>query len=192
MGRRKGPSLTRDDVVEAALALVQDEGAEALGISRVASELGIKPPSVYNHVGKGDALARAVVIEGTRRMLLVLEDAVRGVIDPRDQLRALADAIRRWVKDNGGLYTLMSRVEPDNDHPEFAPVARRLLDVFARPLGQLGVTGSDTIHAIRSLRAAMHGFVLLETSGQFQLEQDPGQSYRWLVEALLRGIAAQK
>lgn len=175
-------------MVAAALVLVQAEGADALGISRVASELGIKPPSIYNHVGKGDALARAVVIEGNRRMSQVLEDAVRGVIDPREQLRTLGAAIRRWAKDNGGLYTLMSRVEPDNEHPEFAPVLRSMLDLFARPLGQLGVTGPDTIHAIRSLRAAVHGFVLLESSGQFKLSEDPEQSYRWLVDALLRGI----
>lgn len=82
----------------------------------------------------------------------------------------------------------MARVEPDNDHPEFVPIFRDLLDLFARPLGQLGVVGEEQIPAIRSIRAAIHGFVLLESSGQFQLADDIENSYLWLVEAMVRGI----
>lgn len=175
-------------MVAAAVALVQAEGADALGVSRVARELGIKPPSIYNHVGPGDALGWAVVIEGNRMLLDALKQAVRGVYEPREQLRTLALATREWALGNAGLYALMARIEPDNDDPAFASVMRDVIDLFARPFGQLGVVGDDAIHGIRSLRAAMHGFVLLETSGQFQLAQDAEVSYRWLVEAVIRGL----
>lgn len=171
------------------MVLVRAQGADALGVSRVANELGIKPPSIYNHVGTGDALARAVVLQANRELVEVLKEAVRGVHDPSAQLRALANATRRWAIDNGGLYTLMARVEPDNDDPAFVPVYRDLLDLFARPLGQLGVAEGEVIHAIRGMRASIHGFVLLESSGQFQLEVDPHASYRWLVDTMIAGTA---
>lgn len=188
MGRRKGPALTREDVVSAALRCVQADGPDALGVSAVARELGIKPPSVYNHVGKGDALAWAVVVEGNRRLLALLATAVDGQADPREQLRILAGTTRRWALDNAGLYGLMARVPPKNDDPEFRPLLDRMLHLFGEPLGQLGVAPADRVHAIRSLRAAMHGFVLLESSGQFQLSDRPDASYRWLVESVLRGL----
>lgn len=188
MGRRRGPPLSREQVVAAGVAVVQAEGHAALGVSRVARELGIKPPSLYNHVGSGADLTRAVVLESNLRMLAAFQSAVAGVDDPRDQLRALAWAARSWATSNPGLYGLMARTEPENDHPELGPVIRRVLDRFAAPLAAMGVPPADTVHAIRSLRAAIHGFVMLEVSGQFQLADDVESSYRWLVEAVLRGL----
>jgi len=187
MGRRRGPALTRGQVVEAAVRIVQQEGADALGIARVAREIGIKPASMYNHVASGDALARAVILAANVSVVEAFKASVRGVNAPVAQLRALADALRTWARDNGGLYTLMSRIEPDNDDPDFIPVYADLLDLFARPFGQLGVAAEDQVHAIRGLRAALHGFILLEQQGQFQLLDDVGESYQWLVDAVIRG-----
>lgn len=189
MARRPGPSLNKQQVVEAAIALVEAEGPDALGVSRVARALGIKPPSIYNHVGKGDALARAMVIEANRRLLAHLKMTSRRVVAPRDQLVVLAVGLRDWAGANPGLYALTARVTPDNDHPEFAPVMRELIDLFTRPLRQLGVPEDETLHAIRGLRAALHGFVLLENSGQFALATDPAASFTWLVDAILAGAA---
>ena len=190
MGRRKGPALTRADVIAAAIRCVEAEGPDALGVSRVARELGIQPPSIYNHVGKGDALAWAVVIEANRILLASLESAVEGLSEPEAQLRALAHGTRSWAIEHKGLYELMGRVQPDNDDPDFWPTMRRTIGLFARPLAALGVAESDAIHAIRGFRSAMHGFLLLEASGQFQLADRPEDSYRWLVEALIRGLDA--
>ena len=130
-----------------------------------------------------------MVLKASRELVEVLKEAVRGVYDPAEQLAALSHAMRAWALDNGGLYTLMARVEPDNDDPGFAPVYRDLLDLFARPLGQLGVPGDDMVHAMRGVRASIHGFVLLESTGQFQLEADLQQSYRWLVDTVISGVS---
>ncbi len=121
-------------------------------------------------------------------MLEVHKAAVRGVVDPHAQLVALALATRSWARAHVGPYALMSRVPPDNAHPEFAPILQDTLDLFARPLGQLGVALADQVHAIRGLRAAVHGFVLLDNEGRFALEEDPAESFRWMVDAVLRGM----
>ena len=188
MGRRKGPSLTTKKVVHAAIEVLAAEGADALGITRVAAELGIKPASMYNHVASGDALARAVLVEGNSMVLEVLKDAVRGVVDPHAQLSAIARALRVWALEHRGLYTHMSRVKPDNDAPEFARIAQELLDLFMRPLGQLGVAPDAQVHAIRGLRAATHGFITLETQAQFQMRDDVDESFTLLIDTLIRGL----
>ncbi len=189
MARRKGPSLTPQQVVAAAIEVVAADGPDAVGVSRVARALGIQPPSIYNHVGKGDALARAVVIECSRRLLDAQEQAVTGVDDPREQLRGLAVATRAWALANPHLYALMSRIEPDNEDPVWGPVIRDTLDLFRRPLGRLGVVGDDAVHAMRALRAAMHGFLLLESNGQLQLQVRSAESFQWTVDTLLRGLS---
>lgn len=192
MGRRPGPSLDRQQVVDAAIRILEVGGPDALGVSRVARELGIKPPSIYNHIGKGDALHRAVAVEGNRRLLQALEAQVRGVVPAREQLQVLAHAVRQWVGDNPSLYALMSRIPPDNDEPDFARTLRRLLDLFSRPLLQMGLPEEDVVHAIRGFRSAVHGFVLLETGAQFGLVEAPSESFDWLVNALLDGLGSPR
>ncbi len=177
-------------MLEAAVGIAQEQGPDAVGISSVARALGIRPASMYNHVASGEALARRVVEEGTRRLVEALKSAVRGVVEPKEQLRRLAHGVRDWALANGGLYRLMARVQPDHGDDDVPPVARDLLDLFDRPLGQLGVAEDHRVHGIRSLRAAIHGFVLLETSGQFQLGVDVEESFRWSVERLIRGVAS--
>ncbi|MFT7519222.1 MAG: AcrR family transcriptional regulator [Kiritimatiellia bacterium] len=175
-------------VIEAAIAVVEAEGAAALGVNRVARALGIKPPSLYNHVANGDALVSLVVIEGNRRLLAAMR-----VVDTcncaEDRLLALAVATRAWALDNAGLYTVMAQTPAANDHPDFIPLLQQMLALFGDPLTAMSVAPSDVVHAIRALRAAVHGFVLLEISGQFGLPSDIEGSFEWLVRSMLRGMA---
>ena len=50
-------------------------------------------------------------------------------------------------------------------------------------------TGDDMIHAIRGLRALMHGFVSLEAAGGFAMPQDLDESYRRLVAGFGEALA---
>ena len=64
MGRpTKENSLTRQDVIEAAIACIEKEGTSALGVNRVARELGIKPPAIYKHLQGNAELKKAVALE---------------------------------------------------------------------------------------------------------------------------------
>ena len=50
--------------------------------------------------------------------------------------------------------------------------------------------GDDAIDAIRALRAALHGFVTLETSGGFGLPADIDRSFDRLVQGLTTALAS--
>ncbi|GAA2054858.1 hypothetical protein GCM10009839_74030 [Catenulispora yoronensis] len=61
MARPRTPLLSRDGIVRAALTLVDAEGLDALSTRRLAAELGVSGPSLYNHVATKDELIDAVV-----------------------------------------------------------------------------------------------------------------------------------
>lgn len=190
MPRRPGKSLDRQQVVAAAIACIDQDGPSGLGINRVAKHLGVKPPSLYNHVDGGADLALGVLIEASKQIGAAIGSATTPTADPAAQLFAIALSTRAWALEHANLYLTMSQIPPDNEHPEFAAVMAELLGMFREPLRQLGVDGPDAIHAIRGLRATMHGFVLLETGGQFALSADIEDSYRWLIQVTIRGIGA--
>lgn len=58
--RSASPPLSRDLIVETALALIDEEGLEAVTTRRLAEELGVQAPSLYNHMRSKDALLDAV------------------------------------------------------------------------------------------------------------------------------------
>ena len=56
MGRPPHPLLSRGRIVSTALALADAEGLEAVSTRRLAAELGVAGPSLYNHVGTKEEL----------------------------------------------------------------------------------------------------------------------------------------
>ncbi|MFG1807239.1 TetR/AcrR family transcriptional regulator [Streptomyces sp. NPDC049040] len=60
MARPSKPLLSRDRIVTAALALVDTEGLAALSTRRLAAELGVSGPSLYNHFATKEAILDAV------------------------------------------------------------------------------------------------------------------------------------
>lgn len=60
-GRTARPPLSRERVVEAAIALADDAGMDALSMRSLARQLGVEAMSLYNHVANKDSLVDAMV-----------------------------------------------------------------------------------------------------------------------------------
>ncbi|MET7903493.1 TetR/AcrR family transcriptional regulator C-terminal domain-containing protein [Streptomyces sp. NPDC005336] len=60
MARPRKPLLSRERIVAAALGLVDSEGLAALSTRRLAAELGVSGPSLYNHFTTKDEILDAV------------------------------------------------------------------------------------------------------------------------------------
>ncbi len=60
MARPRKPLLSRERIVGTALALVDAEGLEAVSTRRLAAELGVSGPSLYNHFRTKDEILDAV------------------------------------------------------------------------------------------------------------------------------------
>src|SRR3954463_15732440 len=81
--------VTRDEVVETALRLVEENDASALTMRRLAAELGTAVTSIYWHVGNRDALLDLLV----ERLL-----ADMGTVQPsgRSPRARIASLLRQW------------------------------------------------------------------------------------------------
>ncbi|TMR87988.1 TetR/AcrR family transcriptional regulator [Nonomuraea basaltis] len=65
MGRPPHRLLDRETIIRAGLDLVDEHGAEALSVNRVATALGVKGPSLYNYITGRDDL-----VEGIRDLIV--------------------------------------------------------------------------------------------------------------------------
>jgi AcrR family transcriptional regulator len=77
----------RAALVEAAVAMVQGSGVEALTLRGVARRAGVSPAAPYRHFADKRALLAAVAEEGFRLLASALHEA-GGSTEPRDRFRA--------------------------------------------------------------------------------------------------------
>lgn len=178
--------LTAERVLDSAAALADAEGLDAVTVARVAEALGVRAPSLYNHVAGRDGLARGVALRGVRELGDVLRAAATGRAG-EDALLAVAHAYRTYAHTRPGRYaaTLRAPAAGDDEH---AAAARATVAVLLAVLRGWGLEGDAAVHAVRGLRSALHGFVALEAAGGFALDVDPDRSFTLLVRTLAAGL----
>jgi AcrR family transcriptional regulator len=185
--RAKG--LDAAAVVAAAGRIADAEGLEAATISRVAADLEVRPPSLYNHVANHAALMRLLAIESVEEIGAVITGAAVGR-SREDALRAVAVAYREYALDHPGRYATTVRA-PDPADTEAAAASTAAISPLIAILAGWGLEGDDAVHLVRVIRSALHGFVSIEMGGGFGLPLDLDHSFALLVDSLVAAIDAQ-
>lgn len=189
MGRPiKEKSLTRCDIIEAAIVCVETEGEVALGVNRVARELGITPPSIYKHVESGAALRRLVALEIWQRFLTVCCQSIEGISDTSVLLKTVAHTARDFARSRPELYRVMTAIPLQPTEPDCDSIIQSIVTFYRRVLQPYKFTESETIHTMRMLNAAFYGFVATEQAGLLTLEPSTEESYDLMINALIQSI----
>jgi AcrR family transcriptional regulator len=144
--------LTQDTVVDTAFRLVEEYGAPALTMRRLADELGAAVTAIYWHVGNRDALIDLLV----ERIVDDMGDVTPAGRTPKTRIASLARSLRRKLIARPHLIGLAH--ERSKTAALFQPVQAAL----ARELAALGVTGSEAALAIRVLQCHVVASVVLE------------------------------
>ncbi|MGN5633877.1 TetR/AcrR family transcriptional regulator [Streptomyces sp. AC154] len=175
-------ALSPDAVVALALETVDEKGASALTLSAVADRAGVATPSLYKHVR---GLAELRVLVSARIMDDMAEAAGQAVLgrSADEAVRAFMEAWRAYARRHPHRYAAMLQ-SPD---PGTAEAGERLLGIIRATLRSYGLTDSAAIHMIRCLRAAVHGFSVLETGGAFGLPESLDESYDLLIRIVIAG-----
>jgi AcrR family transcriptional regulator len=181
------PTLTPQRIVDEAASIADRDGLAAVTLARVAVALGVRAPSLYNHVDGLDDLRRRLTLRALDELAARIQRAAVGR-GADDAVRAIATAYRRFAHERPGLYaaTVPTTEGPDEEiRAAGAVIVATVLDA----LGGYGLDRTSAIHATRGLRSAVHGFVSLEMSGGFGLDVDVDTSFEWLTELVAAGIA---
>jgi len=139
------PKFSRPRLQAAALAIVDEDGLEALSMRSLAAVLGTGPMTLYNYVADRDALD-ALVVEAVMAQARWPE----ATEDWRQDVRAIASATWRALSAHPNAIRLIL-ARRDVHETVLAP-AEALLGALARS----GRGGGDLLAAFR----AVHGYVI--------------------------------
>lgn len=189
MGRPlKENSLTPQDVVNAAIACLDKEGEAALGVNRVARELGIKPPAIYKHLDGNSGLRRAVALEIWRSYLTECQSQTTDLAEPYALLRLGAQTTRNFAQRHPARYTVMMQYQMRPTDPEEAEIIQNALQFFQRSLQLYKLSNDALIDVMRMVNAAIYGFIAREQLELMTLTRSTDRSYEVMLDALIVAI----
>ncbi|MFI2201099.1 TetR/AcrR family transcriptional regulator [Streptomyces sp. NPDC020192] len=154
MARPRKPLLSTDRIVETARELVDREGLAAVSTRRLAAELGVSGPSLYNHFRTKDEILEAVA------------DSVSGLVDLamfedgrnwRTALHDWAVSYRAALRDHPNIVPVLAR------GPMRRPAALRLADAVYGAMVDAGWPPAQAT----SIGALMRYFIMGSALGSF-------------------------
>ena len=167
-GRSRSPAraskLSRDAIVNAALTFLDREGWDALTINALATQLGTKGPSLYNHVDSLEDLRRTVRMRVVDDIIGMLNTVGDGRTRD-DAVIAMASSYRSYAHHHPGRYSAFTRMPLGGDDPEYTAATRAAAGPVIQVLASYGLEGEDGFFAALEFWSALHGFVLLEMTG---------------------------
>jgi AcrR family transcriptional regulator len=167
--------LTRDRIVEEAIALVDEEGSGALSMRRLAARLGTSTMSTYHHLPDKQALREAIA---ERVMSELAEPGPDTAWD--EALRELAWSFRSLTLAHPAVFQLLL-VAP---RPAALGAAA---DSAVNLLVAAGFSTEQALLVFRTFIRFLLGVVVIE--GDLRRDRDHDEAFAFGVEALLRGIA---
>jgi len=163
-------------------------GLSHLTLAALAKRLGVRQPSLYNHVDGMEALRRSISVRAKNELAGTLARATVGR-SRGDAVISMSRAYRAWAHDHPGRYEATQRAPMQGDADDQAASTAATQVVFD-VLAGYELHDEDAVDAVRALRSALHGFVTLEQGGAFGLPVDVDRSFDTLVRGLVTALAA--
>ena len=156
--RRRGPrrALSEDEILDAALALLDEGGPNAASIRGIAAKVGVAPNAVYTYFPDKAAVFKALI----ERLLGRVD---HGVFAEREQpwrqrLEALALELRALMTAHPGRVSVL--IGGAMDGPHALALNERLLEL----LGDAGLNPADAARAAYLLIVYVFGSMALEVA----------------------------
>jgi AcrR family transcriptional regulator len=176
------------EIVAAGRVILEVEGSDALTMARVASDVGVRAPSLYKHVRSRGELIRLVANDVGDELASAL-DAAATTGDPRSDLRAIAETFRSWALAHPQAYMLLFGRSFDGPRMDLEVTARASATLLRTAEAMAGPY--EALEAARTFVAWATGFVGMELAGAFQLGGDVDRAFAYGVDRLTGSIASR-
>jgi AcrR family transcriptional regulator len=190
-------------LIDAALQLVGEGGAEAVSVREAARRAGVSPGAPFRHFPSRLALLTAVAEEAQRRFRAEIEAALARAPagDPLARFRCLGLAYLRWAMRNPTHFEIISSgryfdhdkaTELSRDNNELIEMTERILsEAFAQ--GQL--RSCDLKRVQVAGRALVYGFARMNIDGHFPrwgiAETEAEPTAEAILDLFIEGIASK-
>lgn len=171
--------VTKTAVIEAASAIADEKGLDHVSLKAVAERLGIRTPSLYNHIESLEDLLRGVAHNGMRSMNRNMAQAAIGK-SGEAAIRAVALEYLRFLVEHCGVYETIQWATW-HGNGETAKLFSDYTELLQRLILSCGFGAEHTAGILNLLAGFLHGYTTLQLRYAFS---DPERVERELADAL--------
>jgi AcrR family transcriptional regulator len=155
--RGRPPTIGRDAVLDTALRLLDTEGAEALTMRRLASELGVSAMAPYRYVGSRDELLMVLVDRLAARLVYPPRPS-----DPKGALLVLWGTIYASLAEHTWVPEVLAR------RRMMAPSVLGAIEEIHAALHAAGLPTAEAVRAYRLMWNFTLGALLVRAGASFE------------------------
>ena len=179
-----------DKIIEAAAAIADEKGLEAVTLREVSRRFQVSSPSLYNHIGGLPELRE----KGARHAMEMLRERLikatmgRGGIDA---LKEMGRAYIQFAREHPGLYESLQWMNIAADVAG-GSLFSEVVQLVYKIAGETGAGELEASHIIRTVRSLAHGFASVESHQGFSHPSSVESSYEYALDMLFLGIERQR
>lgn len=179
--------LSKEKVIEAAVALIEQSGTADFSMRALADSLQIKTASLYNHVDSMEALMVGVCAYALQMQQNHEMNAIQGK-SHNESIFALANAYRAFAKKHRELYRLIMNTAVSCGD-QLSEISMCIVEPFMTVLEDTNLSDTEKYHWQRVLRGIVHGFVSQEDAGFFShIPANVDESFRTAIQCYIDGL----
>ncbi len=182
--------LSLEAIVETARVVLEEGGAELVGMREVARRLDVRAPSLYLYVeSRADLLSRLI-----ERGFEGLGEALAGSAVEEEPVRATlhrqAGAYIGFAMGNPALFDLMLGPCPEGVSVDPGPGERASSSLLAAVSALEG--GTDPLAVSQIFWSLVHGVTTLTIAGQFRMGGDPEAAMHLAIDLLVDSLGRRE
>lgn len=180
--------LDKTKIIKTAARLADEKGISNISLKVLATELGIKSPSLYKHFNGGlDELNKELMLYGWRSLECDITKAAIGKAKD-DAIKAMCYAYRNFVTEHKGLFEAMQwyNMYQSKEHLQ---ATEGTVTILFQVLEAYGLTDEQKVHIVRLLRGFLQGFLSIECRGGYGNPTPLDDTFDFALNTILRGIS---
>lgn len=174
-------------IVQSAAEIADEKGLNEVTLSSLSQKLGIRSPSLYNHVDGLSGLKMKLAIHGLKSLHEKLMRAAVGRSGDEAVL-SVGRAYIEFARLHPGLYEATLSANSSSEDAELHAVSEEIVQLMIAILQAYDVNKDTSIHMVRGLRSILHGFASLERAGGFGLPVNLDDSVEMVLRTFLSGF----
>lgn len=178
--------INKQIILQTAVEIADSEGLDKLNLASISQKLGIRTPSLYNHVDGLEGLKILLTVHGMNQLESEIAQAAIGK-SKDEAMRSISQAYLAFARKHPGLYKATQYVNDFQDD-RIRQASDRIVDLVSKVVSAYNLKHENAIHVIRMFRSLLHGFATIENTGGFGIPLDVDDSFDLSLTIFLKGI----
>ena len=179
--------LDKDKIIEMAANIADEKGIANVTLKVLATELGIKSPSLYKHFSGGlDELNKELMLYGWRSLETEITKAAIGK-SKDDAIISICHVYRDFASRHKGLFEAMQWYNMYQSE-EHLQATKGTVAILFQVLEAYGLSEEQKVHIVRMLRGFLQGFSTIESHGGYGNPTPLDDTFDFALKTILNGI----